>query len=61
VRGYLRGRHHGLSGSRVEEVAEKVGGWHGLIRHAGELEVPVEVDRAITELPLYEDGLRCEL
>lgn len=61
VRGHLQGRHHGIGGKDAEAIADEVRQFPGLIRFPGEFEVPAGVDRPIPELPLYEDGLRCEV
>lgn len=53
----MQGRHHRLSIGRAEVIAEEVRGWPGLIRYAGEFEVPAQVDGPIAEVPLYADGL----
>jgi hypothetical protein len=61
IGGHLHGKHHKLSQKKAQEIAEEVRGWPGLISFANELQIPVRVDQPIPQLPLYEDGLMCQL
>ncbi|GME37957.1 uncharacterized protein LTHEOB_12917, partial [Neofusicoccum parvum] len=44
---------------QAELVGGEVRSWHGLIAFSSELEVPARVQRPVTELPLFKDGLLC--
>ncbi|KAK7699347.1 hypothetical protein SLS57_012430 [Botryosphaeria dothidea] len=57
----MPGRYHGIGGKDAEAIADEVRQFPGLISFPGEFEVPVGVDRPIPELPVYADGLACEL
>ncbi|PVH96324.1 hypothetical protein DM02DRAFT_687969, partial [Periconia macrospinosa] len=39
----------------------EIGSWAGLIQYGGELEVPRQIIRPIHQLPVYPDGLRCQI
>jgi hypothetical protein len=54
-------RAHPAKRRQAKAIAEEVGGWAGLIQYAGELEVPSQVIEPIRQLPVYEDGLMCQL
>ncbi|KAH7000823.1 hypothetical protein B0J12DRAFT_692848 [Macrophomina phaseolina] len=60
VEGHLRGKHHRMGQKQAECISDEIRGWHGLIVFPSELEVPDQVEQPITELPLFEDGLRCQ-
>lgn len=62
IRTHLRGKHHELgpkeTAAALADIQQK---WVDLINNAYELVVPTCVDRPITQLPLYKDGLLCTL
>jgi superfamily II DNA helicase RecQ len=61
IAGHLHGKHHKIPRNQANAIAEEVCNWFGLIPFASELEVPAMIDRPIPQLPLYEDGLMCQL
>jgi hypothetical protein len=60
VKNHLQ-RAHRVNSKQAELVADKVSSWAGLIEYASEVEVPSEVIQAIQQLPVYADGLLCQV
>jgi hypothetical protein len=60
VKSHLQ-RAHRVKGKQAEIVADEVSSWAGLIEYASEVEVPSQVIRAIQQLPVYADGLMCQI
>ncbi|KAK7177379.1 hypothetical protein PSPO01_16572 [Paraphaeosphaeria sporulosa] len=54
-------RHHRVPRKEADSIAEEVGRWTGLIQYASQLEVPREATDPISQLPVYTDGLVCQL
>jgi uncharacterized C2H2 Zn-finger protein len=54
-------RAHRMGRKQAESVAEEVGSWAGLIQYASELEVPSQAVEPMHQLPVYADGLKCQL
>jgi hypothetical protein len=54
-------RTHCVSRKKAEWAAEDVGSWAGLIQYASELEVPSQAIKPIHLLPVYADGLMCQI
>nr|GEZ17793.1 RecQ helicase L2 [Tanacetum cinerariifolium] len=54
-------RAHPAKRKQAKAIAEEVGSWAGLIQYASELEVPSQVIKPIHQLPVYEDGLMCQV
>jgi RecQ family ATP-dependent DNA helicase len=54
-------RAHPAKRKQAKAIAEDVGSWAGLIQYAGELEVPSHMIEPIHQLPVYQDGLMCQL
>lgn len=54
-------QRHRVSRKQAELAAEDVSSWAGLIQYAGELEVPSQAIQAIHQLPIYADGLMCQV
>lgn len=52
---------HKMPQKQAEKVAEGVRGWPALIQYSGELEMPTCRIQPIRELPIYPDGLLCQL
>ena len=60
VKSHLQ-RAHRVKGKQAEIVADEVSGWAGLIEYASKLEVPSQVIQVIQQLPVYVDGLMCQI
>jgi hypothetical protein len=60
IEGHLQGQHK-VSYKKAEIVGEQVRNWAGLIQYPSELEVPGGVPRPALQLPIYSDGLLCQL
>jgi RecQ family ATP-dependent DNA helicase len=60
IKGHLQ-RAHRVAHKQAELAAEEISNWAGLIQYGGELEVPRQVVRPIHQLPVYPDGLRCQI
>ncbi|KAF2827743.1 hypothetical protein CC86DRAFT_444934 [Ophiobolus disseminans] len=54
-------RAHKVKQKQAEEIAERVGSWPELIEYASEMQVPSQVVAPISQLPVYSDGLLCQL
>jgi superfamily II DNA helicase RecQ len=54
-------RAHKVKQKQAEEIAERVRSWPGLIEYASEIQVPIQVVAPISQLPVYSDGLLCQL
>ena len=61
VQGHLQGKQHRISKKDAIQIAEEVEQWPGIVQYPTEFEVPVYIDKPVPELPLYEDGFKCEL
>lgn len=60
VKSHLQGKHHRMSRKQAEFISSEVGSWQRLIRSPGELRVPAQMQRPITELLLFKDRLLCQ-
>ncbi|KAF2748571.1 hypothetical protein M011DRAFT_331378 [Sporormia fimetaria CBS 119925] len=52
---------HSVSCKQAELVADEVSSWTGLIEYASEVEVPSHVTQPILQLPVWPDGLMCQI
>jgi hypothetical protein len=52
---------HKIEQKQAEEIAERVRSWPGLIEYASEFQEPSQVVLPISQLPVYSDGLSCQL
>ena len=60
VKSHLQ-RVHRASYKEAESVADEVSRWGGLIQYASEVEVPSHVIQPIPQLPVWPDGLMCQV
>ena len=60
IKSHLR-RVHSASCKQAESVADEVSRWGGLIQYASEVEVPSHVTQPIPQLPVWPDGLMCQI
>jgi hypothetical protein len=60
VKSHLQ-RAHRVKRKQAEGVAEEVSSWAGLIQYASGLEVPSQVIQPVHPLPVYADGLMCQI
>jgi hypothetical protein len=60
VKSHLQ-RAHKVKHKQAEEIADGVYTWFGLIEYASELQEPSQVVPPISQLPVYSDGLVCQL
>ncbi|KAH7038988.1 hypothetical protein B0J12DRAFT_553844, partial [Macrophomina phaseolina] len=63
VGAHLRGGEHRMSRRQAQAVSDKLIELWGdrLLRRPAELEVPASVEAAIPQLPIFPDGLLCEV
>jgi hypothetical protein len=54
-------RVHRIKQKQAKHIAEKVRGWSGLTQYASEITVPSRLPESISQLPMYNDGLLCQL
>ena len=54
-------RVHRVKHKQAKHIAEKVRGWSGLTEYASEITVPSRLPAPINQLPVYSDGLLCQL
>jgi len=50
-----------MKGKEAVSIADRIQEWPNLIQYPSELQIPKEIDRAISQLPSYTDGLQCML
>jgi hypothetical protein len=60
VKSHLQ-RAHQVKRKKAESVAGEVSSWAGLIAYASELGVPSQIMQPIQQLPVYADGLMCQI
>jgi hypothetical protein len=60
IEGHLQ-RQHKISYKEAEAVGQEVRSWAGLIQYPSELEIPGSIQRPVPQLPLYADGMLCQL
>jgi hypothetical protein len=60
ILGHLQ-RVHRVELQQAEVIAERVGSWPGVVAYASEIAVPSRAIPRIRQLPLYSDGLMCQL
>ena len=58
---HLKGRSHRLPSPIAAASVQELYAWPNLYLSPAGFELPAVVERAISELPLYEDGYRCRL
>lgn len=58
---HLTGKQHRMKEKKAIEIAQTVQSWSDLMDHPSQMEVPSYIERAISQLPLYQDGLLCQL
>lgn len=61
VQSHLQGGQHRMSIKRAQAIAMEVREWPGVIHCKTDLIVPNYVYNPIAEIPLYTDGLQCQL
>jgi hypothetical protein len=54
-------QQHKVSRKQAEIVREQIRSWAGLLQYPSKLEVPGGMPRPVPQLPVYADGLRCQL
>ena len=54
-------RAHSVQRKQAALIAEEVSSWAGLIRYSSEIEVPNQVIEPMHQLPIYTDGLMCQI
>jgi hypothetical protein len=54
-------RVHKVKYKRAEDMAARVRSWPGTIEYTSEIQVPSQVIPPISQLPVYSDGLLCQL
>jgi hypothetical protein len=52
---------HKVKQKQAEDIAERVRSWPGLVEYASEIRVPSQVAAPLSQLPVYPDGLLCQL
>jgi hypothetical protein len=52
---------HKVKQKQAKDIAERVCSWPGLVEYASEIQVPSQVIAPISQLPVYSDGLLCQL
>jgi hypothetical protein len=54
-------RAHKVKYKWAEDMAARVRSWPGTIEYTSEIQVPSQVIPLISQLPVYSDGLLCQL
>lgn len=60
IEGHLQEQHK-VKRKEAEAIGESVRCWSGLIQYPSELELPGQAREPFSELPLYRDGMLCQL
>jgi hypothetical protein len=60
IEGHLQEQHK-VSCKKAKAVGEEVRTWARLVQYPNELEVPGGVPRHVLQLPVYSDGMLCQL
>lgn len=60
IEGHLQ-KQHKTSLKSAQAVGDAVRQWPGLLQYPSELEIPTSCVDAISQLPVYDDGLLCQL
>lgn len=58
---HLTSKQHGHNRKVARSVAEEVEGWPGTIAYPGMFELPSFVTTPIPQIPLFDDGLQCQI
>lgn len=61
VRSHLQGKQHRIPGKEAAAIQDDIKQWPGVVPFASELEIPRCIPQPIAEVPLYTDGLQCQL
>jgi hypothetical protein len=60
IDGHLQEQHK-ISRKEAETVSEQIRSWAGLIQYPSELKVLSGIPKPVQQLPVYADGLLCQL
>jgi hypothetical protein len=60
IKGHLQEQHN-ISRKVAEAVGQRVRSWAGLTLYPSELEIPSGIPKSVQQLPVYTDGLLCQL
>jgi hypothetical protein len=60
IESYLQEQHR-VSRKQADIVREQIRSWAGLLQYPSELEVPGGVPQPVPQLPVYADGILCQL
>ena len=61
VAGHLTNRQHKMPRKQAIGISDEIEQWHGIAQFPGEFEIPKYVEEAVEGLPVYTDGIKCEL
>jgi hypothetical protein len=60
IRSHLQHAHK-VKQKQAKDIAERVCSWPGLVEYVSKIQVPSQVIAPISQLPVYSDGLLCQL
>ena len=61
VQSYFQGPQHRMKSREAAPIAETAQSWPYLIQYSVELYMPIRIDSPVRILPVYSDGLLCEI
>lgn len=61
VVGHLTGKQHRMAKRDAERFADEVQQWPGVAQYPSEFEAPRYVQQSIHGMPVYTDGVKCEM
>lgn len=61
VVGHLTNRQHRMPRKQAVGISDEIEQWHGIAQFSGEFKIPKYVGEAVEGLPVYTDGVKCEL
>jgi hypothetical protein len=61
VVGHLTNRQHRMPKKQAVGISDEIEQWHGIAQFSGEFKIPEFVEEAVEGLPVYTDGVKCEL
>jgi hypothetical protein len=59
--GHLTNRQHRMPRKQAVWISDEIEQWHGIAQFSGEFKIPEYVEEAVEGLPVYTDGVKCEL
>jgi hypothetical protein len=59
--GHLTNKQHRLPRKEAVAISDEIEHWHGIARFPSEFDLPKYVEEAVDGMPVYTDGVKCEV